>query len=384
MRVNVKHILLLIILFIMSIPLIQKSVELFPEADPLVGAVYANHDTIFSLENWWEGDFQRKKEAYLEQQFKQRNFLIRLNNQINFLAFKKLSAKDIYVGNKNFLFQGNYIKAYMGSNFLGEDIIQEKVRKLKMVQDTLNKLGIYLELSIAPSKVRYYPELVSDEWRLKENPINNYKFIRKECIKQGVRLFDVNEWFVQMKPKHKYPLFPKTGVHWNNYGSVLYTDSLVKRVKYYSDISLPRPAILSVNTSTKLTDVDNDLGAVVNLLDSIPVDSMPYPTYTWIVDTTKTKVNAMFVADSYLWNVYYQGLTVNIFSDISYYYYNKTIYNDKSPFPTGTVDNKKIKEEIEKNKVVVLLIAEPNLEDLGWGFIEWAYQAYYGAEAKTN
>ena len=34
---------------------------------------------------------------------------------------------------------------------------------------------------------------------------------------EQIPLFDVQTWFMQMKPKAPYPLFPKTGIHWSSY-----------------------------------------------------------------------------------------------------------------------------------------------------------------------
>jgi hypothetical protein len=375
-KINIKHILLLIILFTISVPLIQKSIELFPEAKPLVGAAYSNTDTIFTLQNWIEGDFQKKKDKYLEQQFKERNFIVRLNNQINFLAFKKVSTRDVVVGKNNYLFQGNYFNAMNGADLIPVNITKERIRKLAVLKDSLFKRGIYLDFVIAPSKSRYYKEYAPKEWLQENGGVTNYSTVLSECKKQSIEIFDVNDWFLKIKPTQKYQLFPKTGIHWSNYGSVLFTDSLVNRIKKGVNLPIPELDIINVKLSSQLAPLDHDLGAAINLLDSIPVDAMPYPQYVWYNDSTKIKVKALFIADSYLWNIYYQGLTVNIFSDITYNYYNTTMYNDKSATPIGTFSRDKCRETILSHKTIIILLSEPNLQDMGWGFIDWAYEDF--------
>lgn len=361
----------------MSIPLIQKSIGIFPEAETLIGAIDEQKDTTFSIENWVNGDFQKKKETHIDQNFGERNLLIRINNQIRFELFKQSRVKELVIGRGNYLFQKNYLNALYGDDFVGENIIRERLRKFKLVQDTLNKLGITCDLVIAPSKARYYEEYIPKELTKSKTYKTNYYFVLKECKANNISFFDVSDWFLKIKQSHPYPLFPKTGIHWNNYGSVLFIDSLMKRIELQSKLDLPQLHITSVNISTDLPYVDKDLGKTMNLIKEIKINPMPYPAYSWEKDSTKQKIKALFIADSYLWNIYYQGLTVNLFSDLTFNYYNTTIYNDKTPNPIGKVNNIKTKEEIEKNKAIIILLSEPNLQDLGWGFIEWAYEGYF-------
>lgn len=373
----VKHTLFILIILIMSVPLIQKTYTFLPEANPLIGATIENKDTSLTIDTWISGDYQKKKEAFMDQNFGERNLIVRLNNQIRFTLFKQSNVKELIIGNKNYLFQKNYLNALYGNDFVGEAIIKERLRKFKLVQDTLEKLGIPCELIIAPSKARYYQEYIPKENKQTITSKTNYFTVLKECKANNINYFDVSDWFLKIKHSHGYPLFPKTGVHWNNYGSVLFVDSLMKRLEYKSKLNLPKLHITSVNISNNLVDVDQDLGNTMNLIKPIQVEPMPYPTYSWEKDSSKAKIDALFVADSYLWNIYYQGLTVNLFSNITYNYYNTTIYNDRTPEPTGKVDVTKTKEVIEKHKAVIILLSEPNLQDLGWGFIDWAYDGYF-------
>jgi len=365
-----KIVLLSGILLFLFVPALQNIFH-FKWVKPLKGAYIEAPDVALS-NAWFDGDYQKKKEEYINQNFGLRNYFVRLNNQIDFSLFKKANVGKVIVGKGDFLFENNYLEAYSGNNFAGEQKLDELYKKLKIVQDFLQEKGIFLEVIFAPGKATFFSEFIPDGW-ITGKKINNYQYSKKLCKKHNIRYIDFNAWFLSQKDFSPYDLYPKTGIHWSNYGSLIAFDSLTKHVEYYTGLNLKTFTITNVSFSDSLRGPDNDIGEAMNLMWDIQPFPMPYASYHW-TEEEYVKPKAIFIGDSYFWNIYYEGLTNNVYEDCKFWYYNETVYPETET--ERKVKNLNLLDEVKKQKVIYLLATECNVQDIGWGFIEKVYEAY--------
>jgi hypothetical protein len=354
------------ILIFLFIPVLQNVLH-FKWIKPLKGAYVEVQDTEFSITDWFDAKYQNKKEEYVNQNFGLRNYYVRFNNQIDYSLFNKANVAKLVVGKGGFLFEDDYINAYFGKNFIGEEKLEERFKKIKTLQDLLASQGKILEVVFAPGKASFYPEFIPDNWR-SEKKLNNYEYARYLCKKLGVKYVDFNAWFLQQKDLSPYDLYPKTGIHWSNYGSLLAIDSLKNHIQAMSGLKLRNFIIDNVGFSDSLQSPDNDIGEAMNLLSDVPVLPMPYANYHWQDDNGAVKPKALFIGDSYFWNIYYQGLTNNFFTDCKFWYYNETVYPESEP--ERSVRNLNLNDELKKQQVIVLMATDCNVHDIGWGFVE--------------
>lgn len=359
------------ILLFLFIPALQNIFH-FKWIKPLKGAYYEVNDVGLSTKDWFEGIYQVNKDKYINQNFGLRNYYVRLNNQLDYKLFRKANVEKVVVGKGDFLFEDNYIDAYFGNNFAGKEILEERYKKLKIVQDYLQQQGIFLEVIFAPGKASFFPEFIPSGW-ITEKKMNNYEYTSQLCKKYDIRFIDFNAWFLSQKNFSPYDLYPKTGIHWSNYGSLVAFDSLVKHTEYYTGLNMKTLSIDNIYFSDSLRNPDNDIGEAMNLLWDIRPFPMPYANYHWLEDNF-VRPKALFIGDSYFWNIYYEGLTNNAFEDCKFWYYNETVYPESEP--ERKVKNLNLPEEIKKQKVIYLLATECNVQDIGWGFIEQAYDVY--------
>jgi hypothetical protein len=241
---------------------------------PLKGAYVEAKDTVLTAENWFSGKFQLKKDAYLDQNFGLRNYYVRLNNEIDFRLFQKANVAKVVVGKGNFLYEDDYINAYYGNNFIGKEALQERFKKLKAVQELLKSKGITLVVVFAPGKGYFYPEFIPNSWKT-EKKLSNYEFAKNLSDNFGLNYIDVNAWFRREKDISPYDLYPKTGIHWSNYGALLFTDSLRKHLESRDKINLREFVIDNVSFSDSLIEPDDDIGSAMNLLWDIKKLPMP-------------------------------------------------------------------------------------------------------------
>jgi hypothetical protein len=368
-----KVVLLVGCLLFLFVPMVQGYFH-FIEEKPLKGAFAKSKDTTINAEAWFEGTYQKLKEVHLNENFGFRTDYVRLNNQIDYSFFDKSNAENVIVGRGGFLYAGDYINAYFGNNFIGKQNLEERFKKLKAIQDLFSSQGILLEVVFAPGKATFYPEFIPTAW-ITEKKLSNYDYASELCKKLGVNFLDFNSWFLKQKDITPYDLFPKTGIHWSNYGSLIAMDSLKNHIEKNADINMRDFVIDNIGFTDSLISPDNDLGETMNLLRDIKALPMPYANYHWLDDNSKVKPKALFIGDSYFWNIYYQGLTNNFFTDCKFWYYNETVYPEDSP--ERLVKRLNIAEELKKQQVIVLIATECNIHDIGWGFIENVYDLFH-------
>lgn len=375
----IKKGLLLCILAILFLPLIQSTFTL-REFHPLKGDVTLPADIEFNKQGWFSGNFQQKKEEYLNAMFGFRTLFVKAHNQIAYSLFGKVNAQGVIIGKQNYLYEESYINAYTGRDFLGEDSISHTINRLKFISDTLNKLGKQLIVVFAAGKASFYPEFIPDSYfPIKEK--TNYKLLSSEAYKAGLNMIDFNKWFMDNKHKSKYPLYPQHGVHWSTYGTALAADSLIRMMESLRHIDIPNLRITSIKMEQP-HDVDYDIADGMNLLFKFKSFDVAYPQMKVDDTTGKTKPKVLVISDSFYWGMYNLGIA-NCFQNDHFWYYNKQVYPESFKQELFA-DQLNIGDEIQKHDVIVIMATEATLRKISWGFIEEAEKFYKGIKTSPE
>lgn len=372
----IKQVAYMALLVVLFLPMLQSKFKLI-ESKPLDGDVQLNEeDPYISKERWLEGIYQREQEQYLNEHAGFRNELIRIYNQWNYTLYKKTTAKGVVIGKAGYLYEENYIRAYLGMDFIGEDSIRRQVEKLKIITANLKKRNIDLIVLLAPGKASFYPEYIPDSYKTIKQQTQNIQVFRRELANTNVNTFDAYAWFLSMKETvHKeHRLYSKTGIHWSKYGEVLVADSLIRYINKVRSVHLPSVQISGVEKSVFLRETDNDIFKGMNLIFSIPDFEMSYPKYTLGEPADKSKVRVLTIADSYFWGMYWMGLPQKLFNNGDFWYYFENSYPTYFENPSqAKVNDFNLDAEISKNDLILLVCTDANLSNLGFGFIEKYY-----------
>ncbi|MBK8808147.1 MAG: hypothetical protein IPO21_16585 [Bacteroidales bacterium] len=370
---NIRTALFLIIISLLFIDLVQVQLSYF-EFAPLNGAITTAQKQNFKINEWLNGSFQENRERYVNDNFGFRNFLVRLNNQISFNLFNKAKAAGVVIGKDFYLYEENYIKAYYGTDFIGNDSVTNRMQKLKCIQDTLNKLNKNLLLVFAARKGSFYPEFIPDSYKTEKQITNNEVYLALAKQLQ-INHIDFNTYFVEQKFKSKYPLYPQYGIHWSHYGMCIAADSIIKHIEKLRGISMCNFVWNDYELSNYARETDYDVGNGLNLFYQLPTFEMAYPKLQFVCDSTKTKPSALVVSDSFYWGLYNFGFA-NAFSQNGFWYYNQQVYPEtfSCEFKTNQVN---LEEQIAKYDVIIIMATEATMPKLGWGFIENLYEMYY-------
>lgn len=362
-------ILCIFILAVLLLPFIQGTFNLF-KIRGLKGDIELAPNANFDFTAIYTSSYQQKKEKYLNDHFGFRNDAVRLRNQLYFSLFNKAKAKGVIIGKDYYLYEENYIKAYFGSDFIGEDSIKKRLQKLKFVQNALEKKGKTLLFIIAPGKGSFYPEYFPDEFKTYKKSTTNYEVYSKYLHDLNINNIDFNGYFIQQKNKSEYLLYPKYGIHWSHYGSCLAADSIIRFIEKIRNIDLRNLTWKKVNIENA-HDIDVDIAKGMNLLYDTKFEKMAYPLIDETNDANYAKPHLALIGDSFHWTLIDVGF-LKSFANFNYWYYNKEVYHSKYEEPTS-IEKIDFKKQIETNDIFIILSTDANLPNAGWGFIEQAY-----------
>lgn len=351
------------------------------ESGKLAGDVRLARDTTFSIRDWMNGSYQQQKEAYLNDSTGFRPDLVRLNNELDYRLFRKLHARDVVIGKNGYLYEGGYIRAYNGEDFLGNAEISSRLSKLRYIQDTLAKAGKFFAFVLVPSKGRYYPEYFP-AGMYHPTDSTNYTVMRNKCAAMGINYLDLNGYFLSLKASTPHPLFSKQGIHWTYYGSDFGADSLNHYLEKSMKIDIPDMHFGEVTCTPLAEGSDNDIAQGLNLIWPFSREEFCYNQHSFDNDAAnKKKPSIIFISDSFFWAFIHEGIPTNCYKDWECWFYFNEIWDQDAISGTGPIRYIKDTDwtaNISKSNAVLLFLTECNLAVLGNGFIEEAYAKYGG------
>lgn len=364
-----------IILLLLLLPNIQSFTKIF-FVPMLHGTFLEVENPQFNWQDWTSGEFQAKGEAYRKANFDFRSSFVRLHNQIDWSLFRGINVNDLIEGKDGYLFMEDYIKANLGIDAKSIGSFQVKAFKVKRLQDTLKHLGIDLIVALAPGKASYFPEYFPDKYKNHKRRRNNYERIVQSYEEEGVAYIDFMKWFLEMKDTSSYPLFPKCGTHWSHYGEFLAADSLVNYIEKLKKKPIPRMVLDSIVIKAKNAGTEHDLWKLMNIFYKLPTYPMGKPHFHIEKNDSSLKLNVIAIADSYFGPILEVDFARDIFEECQYWKYNLDIYQPVRE-KVGAVIDLNLKEEVEKQDVIILLATELNFADFPFDFAENLYPIYF-------
>ena len=386
MKSNKLHtFLFVVVIAALFLPLIQM-VKPFVEVGPLFGSIVPTAKDSLTLEAWFDGTYQENRNKYINEQFGFRNTAVRLHNQIAFSLFRKAKANGVIIGKEDYLYEIKYINAYRGAEEINQSELDSNLFMLKAIQSKLKEKGVELVVVMNPGKASFYPEFIPDEFPILSNR-SYYSEYQKGLESQGIQHIDFGKWFREMKGKTPAPLFPKTGIHWSQYGATLAADSLVNYCmklfgKNMNEFGWNKN---DLPLSTTMESVDDDIGLGMNLYSPIDVLPMAYPRvgvndkYGVSFGNRGIQPKVAVISDSYFFNLMQLPWAPDIFSELNFYFYNKQLHHLPGGATTKT-DVLSQMQDIEKSNLLFVMATECNMDKLGWGFISNAYKYFVMGE----
>lgn len=367
-----KKIGFLALLLMLFLPMLQGHFHVVDE-QPLDGAFVETPKPVVNLKTLFQETAQDSLMTYLTEQAGFRKTLIRLNNQLLYSAFGKVSAIGPVKGkNRQTFFEESYIISYTGETYIGEEQITKNSHQIKVIQDMLRAKGVTLLPVFALGKASYYPELIPDRYLNRRRETNNYQEYLKALQKEDVAMIDFNRYFCDRKDRFDHPMYCDLSAHWTVYAASLATDSLVGYMESVNHQTQAHAYIESFDTDG-LINQDDDLYRMMNLLLPLPHNTIDNPHFGF---TEGYKPKVLAIADSYWWTIWAWNVALpeNLFTNGGFWFYNKTIYPERNPIQN--VDAIDYRQEIENQEFVLLVCTEATNHLWPYGFIERYLSGY--------
>lgn len=373
-----KHFLktgLILLVFLLCISqYVQKKITLV-SMKPLKGAFTIQEKPEFSWKTFFSGEFQQLFTNYIEHHNSYRPFLIRLKNQLDYDLFSITPTHNVVVGKNEFLFEEDYIEDYTGKVFIGYTLAEERLCKLRLIQDVLKKRGIDLIIGLSPGKASFYPEYIPDSWLTERKSPGNYTYYRNKGKALGLNMIDFNQYLLGMKDTCTWPVYPKCGIHWSVYGMGHCIDSLVNYIGKIRQLNMVDFGWDSLEVTMTRRDTDDDIWEGMNLLfhfDDVP---MAYPYFYFKENALTKKPSLMCISDSFWWNVFGSGISGRLFDKNDFWFYYVDIHDGAGKnYKVADID---VKKELESHDVILMMATEATLDRFPFGFLEDAYRIYF-------
>jgi len=359
-----KKIILILLVVILTLPLLQFFTNIVV-VKKLSGYFKEISKPKFSWNKWFDNSFQDQYDQYFNQKFGFRDDFVRLHNQVDYSFFKELHANSVIVGKDEYLYEKNYIKSYLGEDYIGADQIQSTVKTMDSIYQILKQHQTEMLVILAPGKGYFYPEYIPDELMHERGP-TNYEGYARELAKSDIPYIDFNDLFLKMKDTSSIVLYPKTGIHWSQASIPFVLDSIIKKSESILNIDMPDVHYSYKKPVSRADRQDADIERGLNLFLPLKIPKMTYPVVSFETDTSLVKPKLISIADSFFWQFFGKGYTKQSFSDVQFWYYYKQVYGtDQKEL---LVDDIHIRKELFDTDLVILIATDANLYKFPYGF----------------
>lgn len=343
-------------------PLVQYLTHWLPDKG-LNGSFNLIEKPDFSYKSWFQGEFQKRSRWHYRDHLGHRSLMVRTYNQWVYSLYNKPRARHIIKGPENILYSDLYTKTLQGKDFLGKQSIDERAENLAKLSNWLEEKGGQLVIFQAPGKAWFHQD------KLPEYPkadSTNYEVFSRVLVENGLSYFDGQALFMSMKDTSSFPLFPKNGVHWSNYGFHLALKSFGVYLNQNLGFNLPRLNLVDIEISKRARFTDQDIEDGMNLLLDLPEPALAYPKPRF--SKTGTKPTALIIGDSFTWGPWNQGLFAGYFDKTEFWFYNRTAY----VYGVGPVerDFANAAEILPEFDLVIFLTTDAKLASMPWGVLE--------------
>ena len=377
MRKIVSNILCFTTLGMLFLIMFQGEARLF-DLKQLEGVTYEVKRPQLKFDDFYNNRYQSSIEKYLRNNFGFREKIIRLFNQYLWDFYHKSYSEEVAIGKDNWLYFNFNVDEYYGKEmyrWANKDDASEQLAKKTLVfnklRGVLKDYDIELMYFISPDKADLYPQHLPER-DFDTSTIHAYDFFRKEFDRYDIPYVDMNSWFKDVQDTLDYPAIPQVSAHWV-FPAVYAADSLFRFMADLKNTTMPQIKIGKKKENSALTEyVIRDLEYGLNLMR--PINLSDYNYYEREVsvaaDSNAVKMKAIFVGNSFF-RAFNQYIPLyDVFSDVKYWFYNKTEYFDPDFSNSRPIEDVDRLYEILNSDYIVCFTDNAQMYKLSYLFAE--------------
>ncbi len=355
----------LLILGVLLLVSVQTVFGLFREVN-LAGAFLQYSYETLGPKTWFSGEFQQAADRKTTSDFGFRSYMVRSFNQVNYSVFGTINPQ-VREGREGMLFEAAYERAVCGNDRLSDEWLETKTDSLARLDSLLQARGKKLYVLIAPNKWRYHSDRAP--WSCKPSASTNYTSLLRQLHSREVATIDCIELFETWKATTPHPLHAPSGTHWSIYGAWRVADRLNDRLKQ-DGFSMPVLQLDSLELVDESRNTDKDLFDLLNVLQKAPRTPLAYPHVSTLEDS---QTKSVVIGDSYYWTFFYLDLHDQLWAEDSpFLYYDQ--YRAPGSGERVEIEPGQREQWLKEADVVIVMVNEPAIPRLGYGFLEGAIQ----------
>jgi alginate O-acetyltransferase complex protein AlgJ len=190
------------------------------ENRPLAGAP----DLTWKSWRTWPARF----EAYYDDHFGLRNFLIRAHNYIQIVGLRRCPNRQVILGKHDSYFLMEHLSIFQRPPFSAEEL-ESWARLFTTNANEFAMLGGKYYLVLVPATPTIYPEYIPDEWRKPEAPTLLDQLIVELNAAPNLEIIDVRSELSAARSKE--PTHLRTDYHWSDYGAFVSYAKIVRTIQ---------------------------------------------------------------------------------------------------------------------------------------------------------
>jgi len=278
MSLRIKKIILSLVVFLLLLPGMQLVLGVLTRTS--LHGIAIPTSPKFDKKGFVSEKYQKRTTDYLMRGSTLWPWMVKINNQLFYSIFNQISAHSngsIVCAKDGTFFQPMYFTAFNREKPYVASKLGGIPADVKRLQDIFESKGVPLLVLISPNRIALQPELVPeskiDPTRLTRP--NSYDALGGEFDRAGVNFVDMYSYFLkQSKPgyidingeKAKLPVFLPTASHWNEVGSCLAVNEVMKKLNTIKGTDYPQIKCDEYELLNPPPDADLDLIEIGNLL----------------------------------------------------------------------------------------------------------------------
>ena len=377
MRKTISNILCFTTLGVLFLMLFQGEAHLF-NLKQLEGVTYEFKKPQLKFDDFYNNRYQASLEKYLRNNFGFREMAIRLFNQYLWDFYHKSYSEEVAIGKDNWLYFNFNVKEYYGKDTFdwvdkneAEKNLDRKMLVLNKLRGVLKDYGIEMMYFISPDKADMYPQYLPER-DFDTTAFHACDFFKKEFEKYDFPYIDINAWFKKVQDTLDFPAIPQASAHWV-FPAVYAADTVFRFMANQKNIVMPKIHIGGKKeNSAKTKHVIRDLEYGLNLMRPIKLSDYKYyeREVTVAADSNAVKMNAIFVGNSFF-RAFNQYIPLyDVFSDVKYWFYNKTEYLDPNFSNSRPIENVDRLYEILNSDFIVFFTDNAQIKKITYFFAE--------------
>ena len=197
-------------------------------------------------------------------------FAVRLRNQVEFSALGASAIPSIIVGAGGELIERVYVDDYCSRN-LASFLPAARVwaRRIRQMQDAVERQGKTFVYVVTPSKVAQYPEFLPPGMPCASAMADRLGLVPAWIAlvrAAGVHVVDTTAEISKAHGRYPFPLFPVDGTHWNAVGATLAGQAVASELSGLRQDPGLSSRLFDWEYATETAAADIDLAVLMNLL----------------------------------------------------------------------------------------------------------------------